>query len=141
MKQIYFAFAVIGLLFLFDSSVNAQIDIKFAKGASSKIISVTVPANDERSYAVLVKKGQVINVTVSGDIAQSRTIKFPVISVNLTNGEDEVDHWQDGEGYLSILTGTDGNFIFSVTNSSNRTRTFRMKVSVTNDPDDYLGGI
>lgn len=141
MKNIFIVFLAIGLLFIFDSAANAQTEIKFARGTSSKIINVTVPANDERSYSVLVKKGQVINVTVTGDIAQSRTVKFPVISVNLTNGENDVDHWQDGEGYLSILTGTDGNFIFSVTNSSNRARTFRMKVAVTNDQDDYLGGI
>lgn len=141
MKNLYLLIGFICFVFVFGTNINAQTQVSFAKGASSKTLTVTVPANGEKSFAVLVKKNQVINVTISGDINLSKANQFPVIAVNLTNGEDGVDNWQDGEGYLSVLTGTDGNFIFSVSNSSKRARTFKMKVAVTNDSDDYLGGV
>jgi hypothetical protein len=140
MKNLFILLGFIGLISAFGTSVNAQTKISFEKGAS-KTLTVSIPAQSEKRYSVLVKKNQVINVTVSGDINVSKDVEFPVISVNLVNGEEGVDNWQDGEGYLSVLTGTDGNFIFSVSNSSNRTRVFRMRVAVTNDPDDYMGGI
>lgn len=127
--------------FVCVSEANAQTKILFAKGASSKTMSVTIPAKDEKTFSVQVRSGQVINVTVSGDINVSKTTEFPVISVNLTNGEEGVDNWQDGEGYLSILAGKNGTYVFSVANSDKkRARTFSLKVSVTNDRSDYMGG-
>lgn len=129
---------LIGLFFVTNS--NAQNSVQFARGASSKTISVTVAANDDKSFSVQVRNGQVINVEVSGDINVSRTNEFSAISVNLANGEDGVDNWQDDSGTLSILAGRSGKYIFNVSNSSNRPRTFKMKVSVTDNRDDYLGG-
>lgn len=137
-KLLIMSALLIGLFFVSDS--NAQTAIQFAKGASSKTVSVTVPASGEKSFSVQVKSGQVINVEVSGDINISKTNEFSVISVNLTNGEEGVDNWQDDSGTLSVLTGRNGKYIFNVSNSSKRARTFKMKVSVTNDRDDYQGG-
>ncbi len=129
---------LIGLVFA--TSINAQTAIQFAKGATSKTISVTVAANGEKSFSVQVKNGQVINVEVSGDVNVSKTNEFSVISINLANGEEGVDSWQDDSGILSVLTGRNGKYIFNVSNSSKRTRTFNMKVKVTDNRDDYLGG-
>lgn len=130
---------IIGLLF--SANTYAQTKISFAKGASSKTITVIIPAKSEKSFSVQVRKNQVINASVSGDVALSKTNKMSVVSLNLTNSEDGVDNWQDGEGFLSILAGTSAEYIFSVANSSSRARTFKMKVAVTDNRDDYLGGI
>lgn len=127
--------------FVFVSEANAQTKIVFAKGASSKTMSVTIPAKGEKTFSVQVKEGQVINIGVSGDINVSKTTEFPVISVNLTNGEEGVDNSQDGEGYLSILAGKNGTYVFSVANSDKkRARTFKMEVKVTSDRADFAGG-
>jgi hypothetical protein len=130
---------IIGLLFV--SNTKAQTPIQFAKGASSKTMTVTIKPNGEMKYSITVKKGQVINVEVSGDIGVSKTNDFPVISTNLTNGKDGIDNWQDGEGYLSVLAGRNGAYIISIANSDKkRARTFKLKVSVSNNKDDYMGG-
>ena len=129
---------LVGLIFVSNS--NAQTAIQFAKGTTSKTVSVTVAANGEKSFSVQVRKGQVINVEATGDINVSKTNEFSVISINLTNGEEGVDNWQDDSGFLSVLTGRNGKFIFNVSNSSKRARTFNMKVKVTDNRDDYLGG-
>ncbi len=140
MKKLFIILSLM-FAFVFVSEANAQSNIRFAKGASSKTMAVSVPANGEKTFSVQVKEDQVINIQISGDINISKTTEFPVISVNLTNGEDGVDNWQDGEGYLSILTGKKGIYVFSVANSdSKRARTFTMKVSVTNDRADFVGG-
>lgn len=128
-------------MFLFVSKINAQTKIFFAKGASSKTMTVTIPASGEKTFSVQVRKNQVVNINISGDINISKTDEFPVISVNLTNGKEGVDNWQDGEGYLSILTGKNGTYVFSVANSDKkRARTFILKVSITDDREDYEGG-
>ena len=77
-------------------------------------MTITVPANSEKSYSVQVGKDQVINIGVSGDIGVSKTNSFPVISLIAINAAEDIDRTQDGEGYLSILTGTDGTYIFSL---------------------------
>jgi hypothetical protein len=139
MKKLFILLSlVIGLTLV--SETNAQTKIVFGKGASSKTMTITVPANSEKSFSVQVSAEQVINIEVSGDIGVSKTNSFPVISINLTNGEEGIDRTQDGEGYLSILTGTSGSYVFSVSNSSKRARTFTMKVAVTNDKADFEGG-
>jgi hypothetical protein len=123
------------------SNANAQTKVVFAKGAMSKTLTVSVPAKGEKKYSITVKNGQVINVGVSGDIQVSKTEEFPVIYLGLQNGVDGVDNSQDGEGYLSILAGKNGTYIFSVTNSDKkRARTFKMKVSVSNNRKDFAGG-
>lgn len=139
MKKLFVLFTLAVGLFLV-SETNAQTKIVFAKGASSKTITVTVPAKSEKKFSLIVKQDQVINFGISGDIGVSKTNNFPVIYLNATNAEDGVDQTQDGEGYLSILTGRSGTFTISVSNSSNRARTFKMKISVTNDRNDFAGG-
>lgn len=139
MKKLFVLFTLVIGLFLV-SEANAQTKIVFAKGATSKTITVTVPAKSEKSFSLIVKSEQVINVGITGDIFVSKSEQFPVISLNSTNAEEGVDQTQDGEGYLSILAGRSGTFKFSVSNSSNRARTFKMKVAVTNDRDDFAGG-
>jgi hypothetical protein len=129
---------MLGLFFVAEA--NAQTKIMFAKGASSKTLTITVPAKGTNKYSLMVNAEQVINVGVSGDIGVSKTNDFPVISINLDNGVEDVDRTQDGEGYLSVLTGRKGTYIFSVYNSSNRARTFTMEVEITNDREKFAGG-
>lgn len=140
MKKALLIFALVAG-FIFAGEANAQTPVVFTKGTTFKTISVTLPANGEKEFSVAVASGQVINVTISGDIAVSKTNEFPVVSVGLVGGEDGVDNWQDGEGYLSVLTGRKGKYVFTVANGSKRARTFKMKVQVTDNPDDYQGGI
>lgn len=138
MKKIFILFS---LIIGFTLAANAQTPIAFAKGASSKTMTVTMKPNSETKYAITVKKGQVINIGLSGDIMVSKKTEFPVISVNLDNGVDGVDNWQDGEGYLSILAGKNGKYVFTVANSDKkRARTFKIEVKVSNNKDDYMGG-
>jgi hypothetical protein len=123
------------------STANAQTKVVFAKGTTSKTMTISVPAKGEKRYSITVKKGQVINIGVSGDINVSKTIEFPVISTNLTNGTENIDNWQDGEGYLSILAGKNGTYIVSVANSDKkRARTFKLSVKVTDNKEDFEGG-
>lgn len=141
MKKLSILFSLVVGLFLV-SGADAQTPINFAKGKSEKTMTVTVKPNGEKTYSIRVKKGQVINVGVSGDIGVSKTNDFPVVSTNLTNGKDGVDNWQDGEAYLSILAGRTGTYIVSVANSdTKRARTFKMEVKVSNNKDDYEGGV
>lgn len=137
-KTIILFSLIIGFVF----AVNAQTPIQFAKGASEKTLTITVKAGGTNKYSVSVKKEQVINLEVDGDISISKKEQFPVISLNLDNGVEKVDNWQDGEGYLSILAGKNGKYIISVSNSDKkRTRTFKLTVKVTDKKDDYMGGI
>lgn len=142
MKKLSILFSLI-IGFVFVSAANAQTPtaVTFAKGAVEKTMTITVKAGATSKYSISVKKDQVINVGVEGDINVSKTTEFPVISVNLDNGVEDVDRWQDGEGYLSILAGKNGKYIVSVFNSDKkRARTFTIKFKVTNDKDDYAGG-
>ncbi|MEK7723919.1 MAG: hypothetical protein AAB336_06190 [Acidobacteriota bacterium] len=134
---------LVGLIIAFVFSTNAQTPtaVQFEKGASEKTLTITVKAGGTNKYSVSVKKEQVINFGVEGDINVSKATEFPVISINLDNGVEKVDNWQDGEGYLSILAGKNGKYIVSVSNSDKkRTRTFKLKVKVTNDKGDFAGG-
>ncbi len=120
---------------------SAQTPVIFAKGASSKTMTITVGPKDMKTYSISVREGQVINVIASGDIAISKSNEFPVIGLNLANGVEDVDQWQDGEGYLSVLAGHTKKYVVSINNSDRkRARTFTMKVSVTDDKADYVGG-
>jgi hypothetical protein len=140
MKKLFILLSLtIGLFFV--SNANAQTKVVFAKGSMSKTMTVTVKAKGENKYSITVKKGQVINVDVEGDIQVSKTEEFPVIYLGLQNGVDGVDNSQDGEGYLSILAGKNGTYIFSVGNSDKkRARTFKLKVTVSNNREDFAGG-
>jgi hypothetical protein len=138
MKKVFILFSLAVGLFVV-STANAQTNITLAKGEYKKTITLTIPAKGNKSFSTTAKNNQIINVLLSGDIATSKTNEFSVIASNLTNGEENVDEWQDGDGYLSIFAGRTGTYIFSVSNSSNRARTFKMQVSVTDDKRDYLG--
>lgn len=140
MKSTFIIFAI-AIGFIFAGNTNAQTQVVFAKGTTEKTMTITVKPKDMNTYALNVKSGQVINVSVSGDIAISKANEFPVIGVNLTNGVEDTDQWQDGEGYLSILSGRDGKFVVSINNSDRkRARTFKIKFSVTDNREDYEGG-
>lgn len=140
MKKIFILFSLAFGLF-FVSTAKAQTVVAFEKGKSAKTMTITIPAKGTKAYSITVKKGQVINVEVSGDIGVSKSNDFPVISTNLTNGKDGIDNWQDGEGYLSVLAGRNAAYIISVANSDKkRGRTFTLKISVSNNKDDYQGG-
>lgn len=141
MKNTLIVFAL-ALGFVFAGSTNAQTPVVFAKGTTEKTMTITVKPKDMNTYALSVKSGQVINVSVSGDISISKTEEFPVIGLNLTNGVEDVDQWQDGEAYLSVLTGTTKKYVISINNSDRkRARTFKITFKVTDDIADYAGGI
>lgn len=142
MKKLSVLFGLFVIL-TFVSAVNSQTPtvVSFAKGASEKTLTITVKPNAANKYSISVKKDQVINVGVEGDINVSKTTEFPVISINLNNGVENVDNWQDGEGYLSVLAGKNGKYIVSVFNSDKkRARTFTIKFKVTDDKADFAGG-
>lgn len=142
MKKLSILFGLFVVL-IFVSAANAQTPmvVTFARGAVEKTMTITVKANGTNKYSLSVKKDQIINVGVEGDINVSKTTEFPVISINLDNGVESVDNWQDGEGYLSILAGKNGKYIVSVFNSDKkRARTFTIKFKVTNDKADFAGG-
>lgn len=123
------------------ADTSAQTPVVFAKGASAKTMTITVGPKDMNTYSISVREGQVINITVSGDIAISKTNEFPVIGLNLANGVEDVDQWQDGEGYLSVLAGQTKKYVVSINNSDRkRARKFTLKVSVSSDKADYMGG-
>lgn len=123
------------------ADTSAQTPVVFAKGASAKTMTITVGPKDMNTYSISVREGQVINITVSGDTAISKTNEFPVIGLNLANGVEDVDQWQDGEGYLSVLAGQTKKYVVSINNSDRkRARKFTLKVSVSSDKADYMGG-
>ncbi len=113
---------------------NGPTAIKFDKGKSSKTMNVSLKGDESRKFTIDVGKGQVINVTLQGEGEKSA-------SVNLLNGKDGVDNWEDGFGYLSILTGRKGIYTIEIKAQNGKNLSFPMKVAVTNNPDDYEGGI
>lgn len=140
MKSTLLIFAI-AIGFAFAANTNAQTPVVFAKGTTEKTMTITVKPKDMNTYSLSVRKDQVINVTVSGDINISKANEFPVIGLNLTNGVDDVDQWQDGEAYLSVLAGATKKYVISINNSDRkRARTFKITFKVTNDRADYEGG-
>lgn len=142
MKKLSILFSLlIGLFFISTANAQTATPVTFAKGASEKMMKITVKAGGTNNYSLAVKKDQVINVGIEGDINVSKTTEFPVISLNLANGVEDVDNSQDGEGYLSILAGRNGKYIVSVFNSDKkRARTFTITFKVTDNKADFLGG-
>ncbi len=140
MKNLSVLFSLVFGLFLV-SAANAQTPtpITFAKGASEKVLTITVPAGKENKYAITVKKDQVVNIEVEGDIYVSKTTEFPVVSINV-NYKEGVDRTQDGEAYYSLLAGRNGKYIITVSNGAKEARTFKLQVKVTNDKADFAGG-
>ena len=142
MKKLSILFSlIISLVFVSSATAQTPTVVTFAKGATEKTMTITVAAGITNKYSITVKKDQVINVGVEGDINVSKTTEFPVISVNAANAVEDVDQTQDGEGYLSILAGRNGKFIIDVANSDKkRARTFTIKFKVTDDKADFAGG-
>lgn len=140
MRKLFILFSLmIGLVFV--TNTNAQTPIQFAKNGNEKVITLTVKAKGTNKYSLSLKKDQVVNMSVEGDIGVSRDNDFPVISLNLANGVENVDQSQDDEGSLSILAGRNGKFIISVFNSDKkRARTFKLRLKLSNDKADFAGG-
>ena len=117
--------------------------IEFAKGKTYKTMKITLPAETSRIFALYTASEQVINVDVSGDIYLKHSAgmgEMPLIRIGLLNGGN-TDNWQDGAGFLSVFTGRKGKYLIDVYNAGSQTKTFTMNVSVTNDFEDYRGGI
>jgi hypothetical protein len=133
-------FIFVGLMFglFLVSTANAQTAIS-CKVGTEKVMTITVAGGKANKYSITVKKDQVVNVNAEGDIGVSKTNDFPVISINL-NYTEGVDRTQDGEAYYSLLAGKNDKYIFRVSNSSKRTRTFKLKVTVSDNKEDFLGG-
>lgn len=131
---------IIGLVFVSATNAQTATPITFAKGASEKTMTITVAAGKANKYAITVKKDQVVNVGVEGDIGVSKTNDFPVVSINV-DYKDGVDRTQDGEAYYSLLAGRNGKYIITILNSDKkRARTFKLIVKVSNDKADFQGG-
>lgn len=113
------------------SSSGGTTAIKFDKGKSSKTLSVSLKKGQSKRYTLDVGKGQVINIEALTDGS----------TINLVNGKRGVDNWEDGDYGLSILTGRKGIFIVEIANKFDEDLTIPMKVTITNNPDDYEGGI
>ena len=136
---IVFAGVLIGLFFV--SPAYGQTPIQFAKGTSEKTLTITVKAKSSNKYTISVRKGQVINIEMDGDISISKEEQFPVVYASLLNGKEGVDQSQDGEAYLSILAGRNAAYLVEIGNSdTKRTRTFKVKVSVSDKREDFAGG-
>jgi hypothetical protein len=134
---VLFSFAI---AFLFVSNANAQTPITFAKGKTEKTMTITVKPKGENKYVITVKKGQVINVTTSGNVGLSKTNSWSVVNPSIDYKEG-VDLTQDGERYFSIYTGRTGKYIITVGSSAKESRTVKLKVEVSNNKDDFQGGV
>jgi hypothetical protein len=139
MRKVFILFSLVIGLFVV-SSADAQTKVVFAKGAMSKTMTVTVKANGESQYSITVKKGQVINVSTSGNVGLSKTNSWSVVNPSIDYKEG-VDKTQDGEGYFSIYTGRTGKYIITVGSSAKESRTVKLKVEVSNNKEDFQGGV
>jgi hypothetical protein len=124
---------ITGFILAVNLSATAQTRISFAKGASEKTISVTIPANGKKSFVLAVNKKQAINVNAltKGNLLE--------LSFSLVNA-GRSDNFEDYEGGLTVLTGRKGDYVFSVLNNSKKSRTLKMKVRV-GAASEYEGGI
>jgi hypothetical protein len=127
--------------FIFVSTANAQTPITFAKGKSEKTMTITMKAGGSNRYVITVKKNQVINVMTSGNTGiEPNKDSFSVVNPSIDYKED-VDRTQDGEGYFSIYTGRSGKYIITVSNGAKQSRTFKLTVEVSNNKEDFQGGV
>lgn len=140
MKKLFVIFSFV-IAFLFVSNVNAQTPITFAKGQTKKTMTITVKKGGEVKYSITVKKNQVVNVTTSGNTGITpNKDSFSVVNPSIDYKEG-VDRTQDGEGYFSIYTGRSGKYIITVSNGAKQTRTFKLTVEVSDNKEDFLGGV
>jgi hypothetical protein len=128
------------IAFLFVSNANAQTPITFAKGKTEKTMTITIKPKGENKYVITVKKGQVINVSTSGNVGLSKTNSWSVVNPSIDYKEG-VDKTQDGEGYFSIYTGRNGKYIITVGSSAKESRTVKLKVEVSYNKEDFQGGV
>jgi hypothetical protein len=139
MKKVFILLSLT-VSFLFVSTAYAQTPITFAKGKMQKSMVITVKAGGENKYVIAVNKGQIVNVDADGDIGVSKKESFPVVWINM-NYKD-VDQTQDGEAYYSLYAGRTGKYVITVGNSDKkRARTFKLIVSVSNNKEDFRGGV
>lgn len=122
-----------GFILAVNLSAAAQTRISFAKGASEKTISLTIPAGTEKSFVLAVNKKQAINVNA---LTKQNLLS---LSFSLENAV-KADNFEDYAGGLTVLTGRKGDYVFSVRNNGKKSRTFKMKVRV-GDAGEYDGGI
>jgi predicted RNA methylase len=141
MKKLSILFIlIIGLILASEANAQITTPIQFEEGKSEKVLTITVGASKEAKYSINVKKNQIINFLAESDIMVSKKDEFPVISLNLDNGSEDVDNWQDGEGYLSIFSGKAGKYVVTIANSDKkRARTFKLTVKVSNNKEDFMG--
>lgn len=139
MKKLLFLFSlIIGLVFVSGANAQTPTPISYKVG-TEKVMTITVKAGKSNKYAVTVKKGQVINVSTSGNIGLSKTNNWSVVNPSIDYKEG-VDRTQDGEAYFSLVAGRNGKYIITVSNGANNVRTFKLNVEVSNDIADFEGG-
>ncbi len=134
LKKIFLMFVLMtGFILAVNLSATAQSTrISFAKGASEKTISVSLPPNGKKSFVLSVGLKQAINVNSLTKQSVSD------LSFKLLNAS-KADKFEDYEGGLTVLTGKKGDYIFSVSNNTNKSVPFRIKVRVGN-ASEYEGG-
>ena len=124
---------ITGFILAVNLSAAAQTTrISFAKGASEKTISVTIPANGTKRFVLSVGLKQAININA---LTNQNLLD---LSFKLLNAV-RADKFEDFEGGLTVLTGGKGDYGFSVSNNGKKSRTFNMKVRVGN-ASEYEGG-
>jgi hypothetical protein len=139
MKKLCLVFSL-AIAFIFVSNVNAQTPITFAKGKMKKTMTVTLKAGASSKYVITVKKNQVINVGTSGNTGiEPNKDSFSVVNPSIDF--KDADKTQDGEGYFSIYTGRSGKYIITVKNGAKQSRTFKLTVEVSNNKEDFQGGV
>lgn len=130
MKKTLVMFGLItGFILAVNLSATAQTRIAFAKGASEKTITVTLPAKGKKSFVLAVNRKHAIIVSTNQHMTA-----FSLVNAGRS------DNFEDYEGGISVLTGRKGDYIFSVSNYSKKSSTFKMKVRV-GDASEYAGGV
>lgn len=133
LKKTFLMFVLMtGFILAVNLSATAQQRISFAKGASGKTISVSLPPNSKKSFVLSVGIKQAINVNLLTKQALS-DLSFNLLKAN------KADKFEDYGGGLTVLTGRKGDYIFSVSNNTNKSVPFRIKVRVGN-ASEYEGG-
>lgn len=124
---------ITGFILAVNLSAMAQAErISFAKGTSEKTISVSLPPNGKKSFVLSVGLKQAINVNLlTNQVASDLSFKL------LNAGK--ADKFEDYGGGLTVLTGRKGDYIFSVSNNTNKSVPFRIKVRV-GKASEYEGG-
>ncbi len=102
--------------------------VNFDKGKFSKTIKLAMSGSENsKRFVIRANANQTVNIKIGSEWDSQR------ITMNLENGVDGKDEWVDGQGYLIISTGRNGDFIFTVRKADDSSFATNMKVFIGND--------